>query len=213
MKIEDLLFVTTAAELTAAIMAVIYFWKYRASNEKYFLFFLWYVVLVDIVGAVMGYVFEMNNFWWYNLYTVTSFLFYFYWYNSILKSVFFRKFIRYFAITFFLVAVASFIWQDWDVYHKYTFVTGAFFLLILTVFHFYQLLNSNQVLVVKHKLSFWISTGLLLFSVGMIPLFSLSEYLNFKGSGFIMTIVSLNIILYGCYIIGFLWTKEKYNRF
>ncbi|MEM7185050.1 MAG: hypothetical protein AAF466_00220, partial [Bacteroidota bacterium] len=105
------------------------------------------------------------------------------------------------------------IFQPWDIYHRYTFNTGALFVLILTVLHFYQLLNDDQVLIVKYKLSFWISTGLLLFSVGMIPLFSLSKYLDFQGAGYIITLVSLNVILYGCYIIGFIWTKKSYNHF
>jgi len=213
MKVEDLLFVVTAAEFVAAVVAIIHYKKYRISNEKYFLFFLWYTFFVDLIGAGMGYLFGLENWLLYNGFMITIFLFYFYWYNSILRSLRFRKFIRLFSIVFLGVATVSFIFQEVNVYHKYTFVTGAVFVLILTVFHFYQLLNSNQVLVIKYKLSFWISTGLLLFSVGMIPLFSLSEYLDFQGTGFVVTLVSLNIILYSCYIIGFIWTKKKYNHF
>lgn len=213
MKIENLLFLITAAELVAAVAAVACYRKYRASTEKYFLFFLWYTFLLDLSGAIMGHVFDIENLWLYNIFTLTSFLFYFYWYNSILKSRLIRRLIRVFSFLFLIVAIVNFMYQEVNVYHQYTFIVGSVFLIFLTVFHFYQLLNSNQVLVVKYKLSFWISTGLLLFSVGMIPLFSLSEYLNFKGSGFIWTLVSLNMVLYGCYIIGFLWTKKEYNHF
>ena len=213
MKIEGLLFLITAAEFAAAVAAVIFFRKYRASNEKYFLIFLWYTFLVDLIGAGIGYVLDLNNFWLYNGYIATSFLFYFYWYHSILKSALFRRVIRLFSLIFLGVAIGNFVIQEWNEYHNYTFITGAFFLLILTVFHFYQLLNSDHVLVVKYKLSFWISTGLLLFSMGMIPSFLLHEFHNFKGFSYVMTLVILNIILYGCYIIGFIWTKKKYNHF
>ena len=213
MKIEDLLFLTTAVEFAAALMAIVHYRKYRASNEKYFLIFLWYTFLVDLVGAALGHIYNVDNYWLYNGYLVTMYLFYFYWYYQILKSNAFRRFTRFFSAVFILVALASFIWQPMDNYHMYTFNVGALFVLILTVFHFYQLLNDDQVLIVKYKLSFWISTGLLLFSVGMIPLFSLSEYLDFQGAGYIITLVSLNVILYGCYIIGFIWTKKSYNHF
>lgn len=213
MKIIYLLFIITIVELAAAVVALITYKKYRKSNEKFFLIFLWYTFFIDLIGAGMGHLFGLQNWWLYNAFMVTMFLFYFYWYNTILKSVLFKKIIRLFVIVFVVVAIGSFIFANWSAYHKYTFVTGAFFVLILTVFHFYELLNSNQVLIIKHKLSFWISTGLLLFSVGMIPLFSLSEYLNFKGSNFVLTVVSLNIILYGCYIVGFIWTKKNYNHF
>ncbi len=213
MKIEDLLFLTTAVEFAAAVMAIVHYRKYRASNEKYFLIFLWYTFLVDLVGAGLGHIYNVDNYWLYNGYLVTMYLFYFYWYYRILKSTNFRRFTRFFSAVFILVALASFIWQPMNIYHMYTFNAGALFVLILTVFHFYQLLNDDQVLIVKYKLSFWISTGLLLFSVGMIPLFSLSEYLDFQGPGYVITLVSLNVILYGCYIIGFIWTKKSYNHF
>ena len=213
MKIEDLLFLTTAVEFAAALMAIVHYRKYRASNEKYFLIFLWYTFLVDLVGAGLGHIYNLDNYWLYNGYLVTMYLFYFYWYYRILKSRVFRRFTRLFSAVFIVVAFASFIFQPINIYHMYTFNVGALFVLILTVFHFYQLLNDDQVLIVKYKLSFWISTGLLLFSVGMIPLFSLSEYLDFQGAGYIITLVSLNVILYGCYIIGFIWTKKSYNHF
>jgi len=213
MKFEDLLFFANAVQFAAAVIAIVTFKKYRASNEKYFLFFLWYTLLVETVGLILGEFYDVDNSWLYNGFMVTMFLFYYFWYYKILKSKLFCRFVRLFAIVFSIVAVASFVFQESQGYHKYTFLTGAFFILILTVFHFYQLLNDDQVLVVKYKLSFWISTGLLLFSVGMIPLFSLSEYLDFHDTAYILTVVSLNVILYGCYIIGFLWTKKNYNHF
>ena len=95
----------------------------------------------------------------------------------------------------------------------YAFVVGSLGLLVLILFHFYQLLNSNEVLIIKHKLSFWISTGLLLFYVGIIPLVLLTKTFAISTLSRNVILISLNIILYGCYIIGFIWTKKKYNRF
>ena len=103
--------------------------------------------------------------------------------------------------------------QSWSGYHKYTFVLGAVLTLICAIFHFWRLLYSDEVLVIKYKLSFWISTGLLLFNMGMIPFMLLSDYFDFASNPYYTaTIISLNLLLYGCYILGFLWTKEKYNR-
>lgn len=213
MESRYLLFVINSLELAAAIVATIYYRKYLFSSERYFLFFLWYTFLVDLLGAGLRPIFGMGNYWLYNAYTITSLLFYFYWYYTILKSALFKKWVVLFTIVFSAVAIYSLFFQSWDEYHKYTFVTGALFVLVLTVFHFYKLLNSNEVLIVKYKLSFWISTALLLFYMGMIPLMFLTEYLNITGLSYLIIIISLNLILYGCYIIGFLWTKKKYNGF
>lgn len=213
MEIADLLFVITALQLAAAIVASITFSKYRFSNERYFLYFLWYTFAVDVIGATLGYGFSLKNFWVYNAYTISSFLFYFYWYYTILKSKNFKRTIVVFTGIFLVVAIVSLFYQSWLEYHSYSFNVGALFVLVLTLFHFYQLLKSDEILIVKYKLSFWISTALLLFYMGMIPLFSLSSFIKFRGASYILILLGLNIILYGCYIIGFLWTNKKYNRF
>ena len=213
MKIAYLFFIPLFLELLAAIVATITYRKYSGSNEKYFLYFLWYTFLIEITGTLIGYAFEADNYWVYNGFIISSFLFYFYLYYSILKRKRFRQTIVIFTAAFLLVATYSLIYEDWSAYHSYTFLTGASFVLVLTVFHFYKLLNSDEVLIVKHKLSFWISTALLLFYMGMIPLMFLTVYADLNDISYLIIILSMNLILYGCYIIGFLWTKKEYNRF
>jgi hypothetical protein len=210
-SVQNFTYFLPLVELIAAIFATVYFKKYSESNEKYFLYFLWFTFLIDLTGVCLDYN-AINNSFIYEIYTVSSFLFYFYWYYLILKSKIFRK-ITFLLATIFIVmtvitlAVTSLSGQG------YAFSTGAIGILMLTIFHFYQLLHGDEVLNVKYKLSFWISTALLLFYLGIIPLILLSKYLKIKGLSYNIIIFSLSIILYGCYIIGFIWTKKKYNRF
>lgn len=208
-----MLYITNVLQLVAAIVALVYYKKYIQSPEKYFLFFLWYTFLVDLLGGVVGDVFEQDNYWVYNSYMITSFLFYFGWYYTILKRPIFKKTVVAFGGTFIIVSIASLFLENWQEYYAFTFFVGAVFLLVLTLFHFHQLLNSDEVLIVKYKLSFWISTGLLLFYMGMIPLIFLLEYSSIENLSFTILLISLNLILYSLYIIGFSWTKKEYNRF
>lgn len=208
------LYITNFLEIVAAVSATIYFKKYRWSNERYFLYFLWFTVVIEILGGILGDVFSVDTFRLYNFYMVASFLFYLYWYYLILRTKSLKIIILIFVSLFILVVLWDLIFHNKLGYQEYTFVTGALFTLTCTIFHFRQLLYSDEILVLKNKLSFWISTGLLLFNMGMIPLMLLSDYFDFVGNiYYIITIVFLNIILYGCYIIGFQWAKEKYNRF
>ncbi|MDC8006069.1 hypothetical protein POV27_18600 [Aureisphaera galaxeae] len=213
MELIDLAYITNVLQLIAAIVATFHYKKYAFSHEKYFVFFLWFTVLVDAVGALLADVFGIVNAWVYNSFIIISFLFYFNWYYNILKRPNFKKVVMPFTIIFVIVALISLFTESWKEYHTYTFFTGAVFLLVLTIFHFYQLLNSNEVLIVKYKLSFWISTALLLFYMGMVPLIFLIEYTGIEYLSYFIILISLNLILYGCYIIGFLWTKKEYNRF
>ncbi|MEM9142662.1 MAG: hypothetical protein AAGA86_06715 [Bacteroidota bacterium] len=168
---------------------------------------------MELVAGILGNVFEINTKWIYNIYMLISFSFYFHWYRSILKRKEFRNTVLVFIILFVCTSLWNFAFQDWNYYHKYTFVTGALFTMVCTLFHFGQLLGSDEVLDIRRNLSFWISTGLLLFNMGMVPLMLLSRNLNFSELHYFVLIVTLNLILYGCYSIGFLWTREKYNRY
>ncbi|MFH6602931.1 hypothetical protein ACEZ3G_05540 [Maribacter algicola] len=213
MDVSYLTLSVSILEWIAAICATYHFNKYKNSTERHFVYLLWFTVLVETVGRSWRYAFESSNFWVYNIYMLVLFLFYLYWYQSILEQKTLRKIVWLFAIFFTGFAVWNFVFESWDGYHKYTFVIGALLTMICTLFHFRQLLYGDEVLILKHKLSFWISTGLLLFNMGMIPLMLLSHNLNFGGKYFGIIILVLNSILYGCYIIGFQWAKEKYNRF
>ncbi len=207
-----LFYVITFLELFTSLMATIYIEKYKSSKEYYFLFFLWFTFFLELIAGSLGYIFSINNQWIYNIFMTISFSFYLYWYQSILKKRGFRKIVVIFVTVFLCVAIWNIVFQSPFSFHKYTFVTGALLTMICTIFHFWQLLNSDEILEVKYKLSFWISTGLLLFNMGMIPMMLLSKHLNFSEIQYYIIIITLNIILYGCYSIGFLWTKEKYNR-
>ncbi|MCH2489528.1 MAG: hypothetical protein MK211_05200 [Flavobacteriales bacterium] len=211
MKLEYLFFIPVILELMAAVTATVLYDKYKDAPEKYFLYFLWYTFLVEVIGAILKRYFEVENYWLYNAYMITSFLFYFSWYYAILKNLIFKRTVIVFSILFMIVALLSVIFEDWAEYHSYTFAMGALFVLVLTVFHFYQLLYSDVVLNIKYHLGFWISIALLLFYMGMLPLMFLSEFLDIEGVSYLIILLILNAILYGCYITGFLWTKKKHN--
>ena len=210
----DLTYISVVAQLVAAIMATIHFHKYKQSNERYFLHFLWLTVFVEVTAGVLADVYTIDTYWLFNSYMFISFLFFFYWYYSILQAIWLKRVVLVCVFLFLAIVVWDYLYRDELGYQEYTFVSGAFLTMVCTVMHFRQLLFSDEVLILKHKLSFWISTGLFLFNIGMIPFMLLSDYFSFSGNiYYLIIIVSLNVLLYGCYIIGFQWTKERYNRF
>ena len=208
---NDLLSYLPLVEFVAAFYATVHYKKYRASNERYFMLFLWYTFAIDFTGVMLR-SFSIDNGWLYNIFTITSFLFYFYWYYSVLKRNAFKSITIVAALLFLGMTLLTYIVPGLSG-QGYAFVTGATGLLILTVFNHYQLLKGDEVLILKYKLSFWISTALLLFYMGIIPFALLSKYLDMQGGTNSIILLTLNIILYGCYIIGFIWTKKEYNRF
>ncbi len=202
-------------QLITAIIALKSYEKYKYSTEKCFLPFLWIAFLVDFTSGILADYFLIHNYWVYNIYIGLSMLFYFYWYHTILIHKLNKKLTLLFSFIFILVYFANFLNNKATEFLDYGFVTGAVFIVILTGFYLYQLANSNNVLSIKYKLSFWIALALILFYVGMVPFMLLSSYFNVWGGSnmFFIILLCLNIILCSCYIIGFLWTKKKYNHF
>lgn len=200
-------------EFLAALVATFTFGKYVASTERYFLFFLWFTALIEVTNPILQDTLGMQLPWLYEIYHVAVFLFYYYWYYTVLKGAQYRGIAIIAAICFLALTAMAYIFPDTMKGKGYAFVTGACGLLILTLIHYYKLLNSNEVLNIKHKLSFWISMALFLFYMGIIPLMLLSDYMGIEDLSYFIILITLNAILYGCFIIGFLWTKKEYNHF
>ncbi len=200
-------------QLIAAIVGVWNIKKLSLPREKYFLLLLWFTFLVELTNLLLRDLFGVASSLGHTIYSIISFLFYFYWYYNVLESRFSKIITLIFTTAFLTMSALAFVFPEAMGGKGYAFVTGAISLLVLTFFHFYQLLRSDEVLVVKYKLSFWVSTALLLFYMGILPLILLAEYLEVKGSSYTIILICLNLILYGCYIIGFIWTKKRYDRF
>jgi len=205
-------YIFPAIELIAALVGTWCFHKLTLPVQRYFLFFLWYTFLVEITNAILLDFFNINISWVYEIYAVTSFLFYFYWYYIILKQKLFRQVIIGCALLFIGMTIVAKVFPELMAGRGFAFVTGAAGLLTVIFLHFYALLTGDGVQIVKHKLSFWVSTALLLFHIGIIPLMLLSKYLSIEQLGYFIILMTLNLILYGCYVIGFLWMKKEYNR-
>jgi len=206
-------YIFPSIQLIAALVGVWNYKKLTLPREKYFLLLLWFTFLVELLNLSLKDLFGIDSSIGHQVYFVLSFSFYFYWYYDVFEGRFSKLITVFFTISFLIMTGLAYLYPEELGGKGYAFVTGAIGLLVLTFFHFYQLLRSDEVLIVKHKLSFWVSTALLLFYMGILPLILLANYLDIKDTSYTIILVCLNLILYGCYIIGFLWTKEKYNHF
>ncbi len=201
-------------EFLTAILATFYYQKYRNSSEKYFMRFLWFVFILDfIIGGYIGLILKTDNVWLYNIYILISYLFYFSWYYKILKNKPLKQTTLVFTFFFIIFDFYSFIVEDPKEHHINAFIFGAVINLICTIMFFYELLSSKKIINLECTLSFWIATALLLFNIGMIPFMIYTETLIRSDQKlYNIILISLNVILYTCYSIGFIWSKKEYNQ-
>lgn len=211
------------SELLAAIVGTIYFYKYKNTSLKYFLYLLWYIVLTEFfsgyaskTGTLIFYTDENGNHyttWFYNLLRFVTFSSLFYIYYKYLNTVKFKKWIRFFAIIYISVYFINwFFIQDFvKESSELPRILGSLFLISTIIFYFIELLRSEKIIVFHRLLLFWISVGLLLFYTGTIP-FALKR----NGYALIPGIHDLFLILYllaiSMYLIftfGFIWSKKE----
>lgn len=194
-------------EITAAFLALIHFKKYKYTKEKKFLFFLWIVVVIELIGSISNTYYKKTLVELFNIYIVLSFIFYFFWYHSILINLKHKNILKVLSGIYLIITIKELLTQNLDTYLSTTFIVGAIIVLILSFFYYSQLLKSNKVLHIKHNLRFWIATGLMLFNIGMVPFIFFSTQLYSYNEVYMGILGVLNFVLYFCYSIGFIWSK------
>ncbi|PCI32611.1 MAG: hypothetical protein COB60_09100 [Flavobacteriaceae bacterium] len=176
------------------------------------LYFLFFSVLVEVSGPLISKFLDIKSFFVYNTYFLVSILFYNYLFKAYLTSKKTKKTLNLLTIGYVLFIVLNhFLMQDY--YHSFqtnSAIYSGIFAIIAVGAYYFESLNSDKVLYAKKSLLFWVSLGLLLFQIGIIPIYIFAEYLNFSGI-FDYILLTLNFILYGCMMIGFVVSERAHN--
>ena len=210
------------SELLAAIVGTIYFYKYKHTPLKHFLYLLWYITLTEFTGWYTSkknvlVFFDENgidyNHWLYNLLYFVFFNVILYIYLKSVKKNNHKLWIKIFIISYIITSIIN-----WSLIQNFVFevselpyVTGSIFLIISIVFYFIQLLKSEEIKTFHKELLFWISIGLLIFHSGTIP-FSLkyNDYALIPDiHKLFMIIYVLSLSMYLLFTFGFIWSKKE----
>lgn len=193
----------------AALAAAIWYWDlYKDTTQRYFLWFLIYVVCHEIIGIAYQYIFDHYNDIVHNIFILISFLFYFWWFDKILQK---RKWFVQVLLAVFMIVFLYDLFDKNPIYNLYLnpMILGSFCLLVLTISYFIELLNTNSITSFAKSQKFWIVTGLFCFYIGLLPLLIFHSYLDYGGSFYSIVITVLNAVLYGCIFKSFLCLEKK----
>lgn len=120
-------------------------------------------------------------------------------------------FFRGLTLLFFIVNTV-FIENIFIDFQSYTFYLSSLLLIITIILFLLETLNSNVVLKLKQTLIFWIAVGVMLFQLGIIPVFIAKEYINYnQGLTYGYILLLLNLISSTCFSLGFIWSKKEVN--
>ncbi len=210
-------------ELLSAVIGSFYFYKYRSTSLKYFLYLLWFITFSEFLGAYIrvsgnfaGFIDEKGrayNTWVYNILGLVTFTTLFYMYWSYLKNETFKKWIKIFVVIYILIYIANWIFFQDFIKDSATSpeVIGSILLVVTIIFFFIELLRSEKIIIFHKTLLFWVSIGLILFYAGTTPF--ILEYNGYKLIPGIhklfLIIYILAILMYLIFTFGFIWSKKE----
>ena len=225
------LFFVHLVETLAFITGLVYYKKNKTKPTLFLVWFLgitvcselfgWYAYFVEnsFLSFLKGTPFE-SNYWWGNIYSVISYLFYinyFKWFLSSKRSV---TILSRLSIFFLIFSILEIVFSG-DFFLKFMSITnilGTLFVFLSIAFYYLELLKSDQILQVQKSLPFYISVGALFFHLCTTPFFIYSSYYsNSVDPAFVslyrQVIFGTNYLLYSIYIAGFLICYRTENPY
>jgi hypothetical protein len=223
------------AELFAALAGTFYLKKVKINNlsTQYFVWFLWFTVGLEIIGAYApiayfeGYNFFYflkdsvlrDNKWLYNCYSLVSASFYTYYFGTFIKSKNWKLILKFLLIAFIVSSVLNLVFSDvfFKEDSKYVNLGGTFLIFFAVTLFYFELLKSDRLLNLKRFLPLYVSIGIMIFYLCVTPLSIFSEYFNSENSLFVKLQVHLilfsNIFMYSFFILGFYICSRKKRSF
>lgn len=211
---EHLLYLNNIFQFLTLIIVLIYYRKIRRTPERLFPLFILITFIIDsIISPCIGFLTDYTNYFIYNLYLLFYFIFYFVWFKNIIYGKHAKVIVYSFLIITILFYLYNLTFQDfYEEYMSMSFIVGSFFIVICSSYKFIQILRDDNIIDFKHNPSFWIIVGLLIFSVGIIPLLYFDQLLSSESgvfTSYIIILILLNAILYSCYSLGFIWSRRS----
>jgi hypothetical protein len=200
--------------LIIVIFGIYHYQKIKESLPlKLFLGFLVYSFITEIVGTLFAFYLRINSAIIYNTWNIVNFLFFTFFFYSILKSAKRKKIVLAFAGLFslFIILNAIFFENYMVEIFRNNIIFGKILMMIIIMMYFTELLKSNLILNLGQTMFFWVSLGVFVYAIGFIPAFVIAKLIDFQGVFRYITI-GLNILVSICYITGFIISKKEFNN-
>ena len=147
-----------------------------------------------------------------NVYSIAYTFFNLFFYSILIKNNRAKK-IGYIMMFIFSIGllINQLFFQEFE--HKlqtYTFILGLFLVTILVFIYLSEIMNSDKIFKLTNTSVFWISIGIIIFNFGFIPVLVVAELIRWEGI-YNYILLFVNVIMYSCFITGFIISKKEYN--
>jgi len=220
---------TSLSEILAAVTGILLFKKYKLTAAKFFIYFLVFLLIGDsfnfytrliknhgILSFLEGTVFE-KNYWWSTIYwKIGAILFFVFFYIKILKTVLFRKILKYSGFVFLIISVTTII-INWEHFFSRFFpiisIMGAVIIFMCTVFYFMEVLQDERILAFYKSINFYISSAIFIWWLIITPIVFYDIYGEYRDIVYInlrrYIYLFANILMYLTFTFALIWCKPQ----
>jgi hypothetical protein len=212
---EKLRYYVIYITLVATIVGLFYYKKLPNKKAKSLLALIFISFLTEFIGRNFYYWFGLKNYIVFNLYFLITFNIYILLLLALLKKRVNKTISNCLLVLTNVFFIVDMIYLQ-DIFSEglgYFFTLGSVFALILSSLYFVEMFSSNKASHFKKSIYFWYVLGILLFYIPFLPFMLASKMFLFEDLGALFSVVLfvLNILMYGSFIIGFIWSQKKYN--
>ena len=201
------------AEVTAAVVGLLYLPKLKNS---YWNIFTFYLVLIALQELFWHFFTEINLSIRHNYYAYVGipiqYLFFYWLYGA--KSLGRQKLFLICSSLYLLTYIPiEYFFEKLQVVHSLNTTIGTLFLIIFVLLEFLKQIKDDSILYFRQNKMFYINLGVILLYIGTFPLFCFYQELAFNYMEILEIYYTYfliaNIIMYALFTISFIWGKHR----
>jgi hypothetical protein len=205
-------------EVSSFLVGIVCWVYLRTTYLKWFVPFLFLIVLVEISGRFLPKVLHLHNAWLFNFSVPLEYLFYTFIYWHTYDSFFFKKIAKSAGLMYSLFCLAILVINGIPIFQNLILTVGNLLAIMYSCIYFYETLKKDKVINFRIEPMFWITCGVFLFNLGELTYTLFRPIIT--ANRWDVTLVVFKSInntlifwLYGLIIIGLLCTvKNSYRK-
>ena len=199
------------SEIVAAVVGILSFKKFKNSYWKSFIYYLVLIAISEILCQYVLCNFTTFRTYYYSFFLIPIEFLFLYWLYSY-KSLNNKKLFWISCSIYLISLLPYFIFKGKSVVNSFNYIIGTFLLTVMIVLEFNKQIKTDDILLFKKNLMFYVNFGVGFFYVGTLPFFAFHSLL-WKDlviwNNYYIIFMITNILMYILFSIALLWGKPN----
>jgi hypothetical protein len=199
------------SEVAAGIVGVIKLKKFKDTHWKWFIYYLIFIACSELLCEFVLCYFPNFRTYYYDFFVIPLeflILFWLYSYKSLANKKLF-----YICFGVYLISLLPyFAFEVTTIVNSFNYIVGTFLLSIMIILEYNKQMKSDDILMFRENMMFYINTAVGLFYVGTLPYFAFNGLL-WKDKDIFYNYCTFflitNILMYTLFSIALLWGKPN----